>query len=188
MTKQENKAPTPIQTAESTAVRSVVQKEEPSGAKGLLRDILIMIPIVIIAVVLLKAFVFGTYEIPSGSMIDTIEINDRVISEKITYLTREPERGEIITFKDPTQPDRTLIKRVIATGGETVSLTPDGHVTINGEILELNDLSGSITMDSELREAFQNLEIDLISLYSTGRRGVGDGGQPHKLAGFEVFR
>ena len=136
MTKQENKAPTPIQTAESTAVRSVVQKEEPSGAKGLLRDILIMIPIVIIAVVLLKAFVFGTYEIPSGSMIDTIEINDRVISEKITYLTRGPERGEIITFKDPTQPDRTLIKRVIATGGETVSLTPDGHVTINGEILD----------------------------------------------------
>lgn len=115
----------------------VIEKTaDGGGAKGLVRDILIMIPIVIIVVVLLKAFVFGTYEIPSGSMIDTIEIGDRVISEKITYLTREPVRGEIVTFKDPTNPERTLIKRVIATGGETVSMTPDGHVTINGEILD----------------------------------------------------
>ena len=99
------------------------------------RDIAIMIPIVVLVVVLIKLFLFGTYEIPSGSMIDTIEIGDRVISEKISYLSRDPEVGEIITFADPNVPGRTLIKRVIATEGQTVDLQ-DGKVIIDGTALD----------------------------------------------------
>ena len=99
------------------------------------RDIVILIPIVVIVVVLIKLFMFGTYEIPSGSMIDTIEIGDRVISEKVTYLSRDPQPGEIITFADPNMPGRTLIKRVIATEGQTVDLQ-DGKVVIDGKALD----------------------------------------------------
>ena len=50
-------------------------------------------------------------------MEDTIEVGDNVWSEKITYYTHEPQAGDIVTFEDPEIAGRTLIKRVIATGG-----------------------------------------------------------------------
>jgi len=75
--------------------------------------------------------VFVPYEIPSGSMEDTIIPGDMVFSEKVSYYTREPEYGDIVTFIDPEDPDRTLIKRVIATEGQTVDLQ-DGFVYVDG--------------------------------------------------------
>ena len=51
--------------------------------------------------------------------------------EKITYYGGEPERGDIVTFEDPEIPSRILIKRVIATGRETVDLV-DGQVVVDG--------------------------------------------------------
>ena len=81
-------------------------------------------------------FVFVPYEIPSGSMEDTIMPGDMVFSEKISYYTRSPEQGDIVTFADPEVAGRTLIKRVIATEGQTIELA-NGHVYIDG--LELDE-------------------------------------------------
>ncbi len=79
----------------------------------------------------LQNFVVCPYTIPSGSMEDTIEVGDNVWSEKITYYTRSPQAGDIVTFEDPIVAGRTLIKRVIATGGQTVDLI-DGVVYVDG--------------------------------------------------------
>ncbi len=79
----------------------------------------------------LRTFVFQAYGIPSGSMENTIEVGDMVFSEKITYYGRDPLPGEIVTFNDPEIPSRVLIKRVIATGGQTVDLV-DGQVVVDG--------------------------------------------------------
>ncbi len=75
------------------------------------------------------------YAIPSGSMEGTILVGDRVYSERISYYLHEPEPGDIITFHDPAAPDRILIKRVIATGGQTVDLV-DGRVLIDGQPID----------------------------------------------------
>lgn len=80
----------------------------------------------------LRTFVFQAYEIPSGSMEDTIMTGDMVFSEKVTYYFEDPKAGDIVTFADPSLPSRTLIKRVIATGGQTVDLQ-DGYVYIDGK-------------------------------------------------------
>lgn len=82
----------------------------------------------------LRAFVFQAYEIPSGSMEDTIMTGDMVFSEKITYRFGDPKPGDIVTFTDPEIASRTLIKRVIATGGQTVNLI-DGDVYVDGKRL-----------------------------------------------------
>ncbi|WP_165170467.1 MULTISPECIES: signal peptidase I [unclassified Adlercreutzia] len=82
----------------------------------------------------LRTFVFQAYEIPSGSMEETIMTGDMVFSEKVSYYLGEPERGDIVTFADPEIPSRILIKRVIATEGETVELI-DGRVVIDGVAL-----------------------------------------------------
>jgi signal peptidase I len=84
----------------------------------------------------LRTFVVQNYEIPSGSMESTIMTGDMIFSEKISYKFSEPQPGDIITFADPENSYRTLIKRVIATGGQTVDLI-DGKVYVDG--VELNE-------------------------------------------------
>ncbi len=83
----------------------------------------------------LRTFVFQAYEIPSGSMEETIMTGDMVFSEKISYYVSEPKRGDIVTFADPEIPSRTLIKRIVATEGQKVSLK-DGSVYVDGVKLD----------------------------------------------------
>lgn len=113
------------------------QHAETSGStvSGTLLSILAMIAIVVLGVIALRTFVFVPYEIPSGSMEETIKTGDMVFSEKVTYRTRDPQQGDIVTFDDPEVANRTLIKRVIAVGGQTVNLV-DGHVVVDGVMLD----------------------------------------------------
>ena len=76
-------------------------------------------------------FVHQAFAVPSGSMEGTIMTGDRVYAEKVSYLFRDPEPGDIVTFQDPEIPGRVLIKRCIATGGQTVDLR-DGRVYVDG--------------------------------------------------------
>lgn len=104
---------------------------------GILSTLLYIISLVAIVVVVsfgLRTFVFQPYEIPSGSMEETIMTGDMVFSEKISYYFRDPEYGDIVTFADPEIPSRVLIKRVIATEGQTISLQ-DGNVYVDGVLL-----------------------------------------------------
>ncbi|MGI6591258.1 MAG: signal peptidase I [Eggerthellaceae bacterium] len=112
-----------------------LQGEEEKKGLSLGASLLLMIVIVAVAYFALRTFVVGTYEIPSASMEDTIQIGDRIFSEKITYYTSDPQQGDIITFTDPQDSSRTLIKRVIAVGGQTVDLK-NGAVYVDGKKLD----------------------------------------------------
>lgn len=106
--------------------------------KGFLRSALSLVltlALIVLAAWALRTFVFQAYTVPSGSMEDTIMTGDNVFSEKITYYTSDPQPGDIVTFQDPEIPSRTLIKRVIATGGQTVQLI-DGKVYVDGQELD----------------------------------------------------
>lgn len=105
------------------------------GAARTFISIVIMVALVIAITILLRLFVFIPYEIPSGSMEDTIRTGDMVFSEKISYYMRSPEYGDIVTFKDPEVAGRVLIKRVIATEGQVVDLV-DGKVYVDGVALD----------------------------------------------------
>jgi len=99
-----------------------------------------MAGIIIIAFVLamvLRTFVIEGRIIPSGSMLDTIKLQDRVMVLKFVYWFKEPTRGDIIVFKPPEgigQKD-DLIKRLIALPGEKVAVK-DGVVYINDRPLK----------------------------------------------------
>ena len=98
-------------------------------------ELLAVIAIALIVTALLRTFVMDNYEIPTGSMEPTIEINDRVFAEKISYRFALPKQGDIVTFNDPSVPGRVLIKRCIAVGGQTVDLV-DGKVVVDGVTLD----------------------------------------------------
>ena len=101
---------------------------------GVFRNIMSAVGLIVFVVAFswaLKTFVFQPYQIPSGSMEETIMTGDLVFSEKVSYYIREPEVGDIVTFDDPEVAGRTLIKRVVAVGGQMVTLN-NGHVYVDG--------------------------------------------------------
>lgn len=90
----------------------------------------------------IRTFVAEARYIPSGSMLPTLEINDRLIIEKITYLFHDPQRGDIIVFMPPEKLGESsfkdaFIKRVIGLPGETIEVI-NGKVLINGNPLPEN--------------------------------------------------
>ncbi len=114
--------------------------EQPKAApRSFWKDVLWFVgtlAVVLGVAFLLKTFVFQTYNIPSGSMEDTIMTGDMVFAEKVTYYFRDVEAGDIITFESVDESEeKVLIKRVIAVGGQTVDIE-DGHVIVDGEVLD----------------------------------------------------
>lgn len=89
---------------------------------------------------LLLAFGIRTYVaearyIPSGSMEPTLQVNDRLIIEKISYYFRPPERGDIMVFSPTTALKEqgfhdAFIKRVIGIPGDRVKLK-NGSIFVN---------------------------------------------------------
>jgi signal peptidase I len=83
----------------------------------------------------IRTFLVEPFIVPTGSMIPTIQIGNRVLAEKITFkFVRQPRYADIVVFPDPKGEHPHLIKRVIATAGQTVDLR-DGKVYVNGQEL-----------------------------------------------------
>lgn len=70
----------------------------------------------------LREFVFQAYEIPSPSMEKTIMTGDMVFAEKISYKFSKPKAGDVVTFDDPLNPGRILIKRIVAIEGQEIDI------------------------------------------------------------------
>ncbi|MEB3196990.1 MAG: signal peptidase I [Candidatus Sericytochromatia bacterium] len=76
--------------------------------------------------------------IPSESMLPTLEVGDRLIVEKLTYLFAPIERGDIVVFTPPPRAmsnGNAFIKRVVGLPGETIDIR-DGRVFIDGRLLK----------------------------------------------------
>lgn len=89
--------------------------------------------IAVIIALLIRGYVVETFLVDGLSMMPTLENYERLIVNKFVYRFKEPEHGDIIVFK--YSEDRDFIKRVIATGGDTVRVN-GGRVYLNGVPLE----------------------------------------------------
>ena len=70
--------------------------------------------------------------------------NDKVFAEKVSYVFSQPQVGQVVTFADPQIASRTLIKRIVATAGQTINLS-GGSVYIDGEKLDEPYTNGQAT-------------------------------------------
>ncbi len=95
----------------------------------------------LVVFILLQAFVVQAYEIPSGSMEDTLLVGDRILVSKFYYWFEPPDYGDIVVFQVPDEllrrePDkRYYIKRLVGKPGDEVEVR-DGQIFVNDKPLE----------------------------------------------------
>ena len=102
--------------------------------KAIIKEILSWVKVIVLAFVaalLLNKFVIVNANVPTGSMESTIQPDDRLIGFRLSYLFSEPQRGDIVIFEYPVNPEEIYIKRIIALPGETMEIK-DAKVYING--------------------------------------------------------
>ncbi len=125
------------------------------------QEMLLLLAMAMVLAVVIKALFLQAFYIPSGSMNDTLVLDDRILVQKVSYWAGEPERGDIVVFSDPggwlgpgevRTPDNPvsrglelvglfptgghLVKRVIGVGGDRVTCCDaDGRITVNGVAL-----------------------------------------------------
>jgi signal peptidase I len=132
------------------------------------RELPILLLIALVFAVVIKTFWLQAFYIPSSSMEETLQINDRVLVAKQSYLFGDIGRGDIVVFDEPGGADRTesflaavvrtvaesvglstprteFIKRVIAVGGETVEIV-DNRVVVDGSAIDEPYLPPSVRM------------------------------------------
>ena len=97
---------------------------------------LLYIIIVLAAVVFFVTFVAQRTKVSGQSMYPTLEDGDNLITDKISYRFRDPERFDVIIFPYDEEEGIYYIKRIIGLPGETVQIDEDGNIYIDGEILE----------------------------------------------------
>jgi signal peptidase I len=162
-------ADTSVDLFNAKAVRDAKKSREGEKRhRSFWRELPVLVAVALVLALLIKAFVVQAFYIPSGSMQNTLAINDRVLINKIVYHTRSIDRGDIVVFDGTgtwnpadgassqnifakafgeieglvgaSQDQNIFIKRVIGVPGDhVVCCNSSGQVTVNGVALNESD-------------------------------------------------
>lgn len=91
--------------------------------------------VALILTLIIRTFVIQAFKIPSGSMIPTLLVGDKLFVNKYVYRFESPKHGDIIVFKYPDDPKKDFIKRLVAVGGEIVEIR-NGKIIVNDTTLD----------------------------------------------------
>lgn len=109
--------------------------------KNVIKEILstsIYLLFVLVITYMIINYVGQRTEVQGSSMEPTLQNEDNLIVDKITYRFHDPKRFDIIVFPFQYEEDTYYIKRIIGLPGETVQIDWEGDIYINGEVLEEN--------------------------------------------------
>ncbi len=95
-------------------------------------DLFESIAIAVVLVVLIFTLLFRIFVVKGPSMESTLIEGDRIIVSNLFYT---PERGDVIVFSGKYNNGEVLVKRIIAVAGDTIDITQDGKVILNGSEL-----------------------------------------------------
>jgi len=132
----------------------------PKSTLGAIVELVVIVGFAIGLALLIQAFVVKPYQIPTGSMIPTLKIGQRVLVQRVSYHFSDPSIGDIVVFHPPEGADESemcgadrppelearqacpepvdaaddtnFIKRVVATPGDELFIE-DGQAIVNGE-------------------------------------------------------
>jgi len=134
---------------------------KPKSKAGGLIELVVIVALALGLALGIQAWIVKPYQIPSGSMEPTLDVGQRVLVNRFIYHLHEPKPGDIVVFHPPAgaessrecgalvkkmqpiesgeacpkptaqQSSQTFIKRIVAVGGDTLSVK-DGHPVVNG--------------------------------------------------------
>lgn len=111
---------------------AITENEPQIRTRSRLRENIEAILFAILLALFIRTFIIQAFKIPSGSMKQTLQIGDHILVNKFIYGVKfpylnktiipvsEPDRGDIIVFKFPVDPEQDFIKRVVAVAGDVV--------------------------------------------------------------------
>jgi signal peptidase I len=117
-----------------TGVNPEERQSHPSSRKGggFFEFLIILIVAFALVFGFVRPFVMEAFQVPSESMVPTLEVGDRFMANKFIYRFHEPERNDIVVFRSVEGEDEDLVKRVVAVPGDEVAVE-DGVLYVNGE-------------------------------------------------------
>jgi len=113
--------------------------------KSTIREYTEAILIALLLALFIRTFVVQAFKIPSGSMLNTLQIGDHILVNKFIYGIKNPFNGntwipinkpkkrDIVVFRYPVNPAQDYIKRVVGVEGDTVEIK-DKKLYVNGEL------------------------------------------------------
>ena len=128
---------------------------------------------VLLFVLVIRSFVFEPFRIPSGSMMPTLLQGDFIFVKKFAYglrlpvteskivATGEPERGDVVVFRLPSDPSINYIKRVVGLPGDEIRYERH-QLTINGAKVELAAHSAATPLDPRFVEHLGEREHEIL--------------------------
>lgn len=146
--------------------RRLAQKVKRKRRRSAVKEIPLLITVALMIALVLKTFLVQAFVIPSGSMEQTIRIQDRVLVDKLTpWFGSKPERGDVVVFKDPggwlqdeqnpsTTEDPIVVKQV-KQGLTFIGLLPSDDeqdlikrvVAVGGDTVKCCDKDGRVTVN-----------------------------------------
>ena len=128
---------------------------------------------VLLFVLVIRSFIFEPFRIPSGSMMPTLLQGDFIFVKKYAYGLRlpvierkiietgNPERGDVVVFRLPSDPSINYIKRVVGLPGDEINY--DQHrLVINGELIELERNPAATHADPRFVEKLGERSHDIL--------------------------
>jgi signal peptidase I len=109
---------------------------------------------VLFIVLVLRSFLVEPFQIPSGSMMPTLDVGDFILVNKFSYGIRlpaidlkvipvgDPQRGDVMVFRYPSDPSVNYIKRVVGLPGDVIRYTRNKQLFINGELVAKQLIGG----------------------------------------------
>lgn len=124
------------QSSGAAGARQQIRKGRIRGA----REWVFVVAGALLVAFFVRGFAVQSFYIPSGSMLPTLEVRDRVLVNRLAYRFHDVNRGDVIVFKRPKELATNdgiedLIKRVVGLPGETIEFR-ENRVLIDGRLLE----------------------------------------------------
>ncbi|MCP5206161.1 MAG: signal peptidase I [Hahellaceae bacterium] len=162
------------QRAKSTGTDLETELEEPALVE-MSRSFFPVLALVLV----LRSFLVEPFQIPSGSMLPTLEVGDFILVNKFTYGVRlpvlgtkvvslgDPKAGDVLVFRFPKDGKTNYIKRVVGVGGDVIRYDQK-NLFINGQQVS-SDFEGAINGQEMFEE---NLSGTVHNIYKDPGRGM----------------
>jgi len=115
-------------------------------------EIFEILAVVLISIYIIYGFIAQPFLVQGASMSPNFSSGDYLLVDETTYRFREPERGEVIVFKNPNNTSEFYIKRIIGLPGEEVVIS-DSEINIDGK--DINEIYLGANVDFDGQYIFQ---------------------------------